>query len=258
MEKANRSQFIESKFSESDHKIFWTEGFKSPSRIITKSGNIALATDKALRESNEDVLLLDIDHDAFAVVDGMGGYEKGGVAAKILAEAIKDDFKKPDANPSDLMCQAFLRMHEEGIHQGGAAYLAGRIEDNGKKLSIYQAGDCGLIITDKYGKIKFSSKPNGLDVAPSGKSPGQPEISKGIKLENYDCIIAATDGLWDNALAEEVAQIAANKKIENALQQLAELAKKGMKGNRGDGSFGNPDNITALIYQILPVPLRGK
>lgn len=253
MEKINRLQQIEL-----NREIFRTEGFESPSRIMAKSGDVVLATDKGLRSTNEDVLLLDIEHDSFAVIDGMGGYEKGEVAAQILAEAIGDDFKKPEADPSGLQHQASLCMRERDIYQGGAAYLAGRIKRNGKELLIYQAGNCRLIIVNKHGSIKFTSEPNGLAAAPRGKSPGQPKINKGIRLENYDCIIAATDGLWDNVLAEKVAQIVASEKVESALKQLAELAKKGMKGDRGDGGFGNPDNITVLIYQILPVPLRGK
>lgn len=243
-----------------DQGIIWNEGFESARRIIAKSGNIALATEKGLRERNEDALVLDVAHDAFAVVDGMGGYDKGDVAARVVAEEIKNDFTHPEFDPKNLHILAQRRMRAQGVREGGAAYLAGRIERNGKKLAVCLAGDCGLIVVDRNtGAIKFKSKATSLEYAPSGPRIGRAEITRGIELKNYDRIVAATDGLWDNALAQEVAKVTVQSiKIEDALRMLKDLAIKGMTVEFGEGSYGNPDNVTIMIYEILPVPLRGK
>ncbi len=263
MERINQPCPPESLPTEPDHEIFWKEGFESPRRIIAKSGNVVLATEKGLRDYNQDALVIDIERDAFAVVDGMGGYGKGELAAQIVAKAIKDDFEKPKMDPQTLQQEAHLLMRQNSIFDGGAVYLAGRIELNGKELSIYGAGDAELIVTSSIGsdkgKIKFSSEPTPLENVPRGKGPGRPMITNGIRIGNHDRIVAAVDGLWDNVSKEEVAQIVANNKIHDALKQLAELAKQRMVGGRqGDENFGNPDNLSVVIYEILPMGLRGK
>ena len=55
------------------HGVLWTAGFESPRRIIAPSGHLALGTDRGGRKDNQDALVLHLDRDAFAVVDGMGG-----------------------------------------------------------------------------------------------------------------------------------------------------------------------------------------
>jgi len=256
-----------------EQALIWTEGFDSSRRIIGLSGNIALATDKGLRASNQDALVLDLKNDGFAVVDGMGGYAKGEVAAQIVAESIIKNnpleielknleiskaIKAMENQARAMQFEAFQNMRKQGMHEGGAVYLAGRIERNGKELSICQAGDAKLIVVDSNGKIKFASEPTSLRDAPSASGAGFAAIETGVKLGNYDCILAATDGLWDNIKADEAAQIVAKEKVETALVQLAELAKKRMAEGFGNGEYGNKDNLTIFIYKILPVPLRGK
>jgi len=236
------------------------EGFDSVSRIIAKSGNVALGTNEGLREKNEDMIVFDPERDAFAVIDGMGGYAGGAEAARAVAEALTIDFQKPIADPRELQTNAFRRIKEQaGLYEAGAVYIAGRIEKNGKELSIYQAGDCELIVLDQYGKIKFASERTSLHDAPSGRSPGRAETQEGVNLMNYDYIVAATDGLWDNATKEDVIEIILReRKVEKILPKLEELAKRGMTEGLSNGNFGNRDNITVFLYQIIPVPLRGK
>ena len=252
----------------SSEKLFFERSFEFPKVIKGKSGNIVLATDEGLKRNNEDVLVLDTDSDAFAVVDGMGGYELGEIAARVVGEAIEEDFKKPNADPVDLRSRAELQMADEGVKKGGAVYLACRIEKDGKGLQVYKAGDAELIVVsgigEDKGKIKFWSEPTPLNDALSPSSShykaGKSKIER-AELKNYDYIIAATDGLWKSVDKEEVAVIVAvtNDKIETALTKLYVEAIRNMKTEPTMGDrFGNCDNISIIIYQILPVPLREK
>lgn len=240
-------------------KVFWTEGFESPRCMKGRSGNIALGTDKGLRDDNEDVLLFDRERDAFAVVDGIGGEKRGKEAARSVGEAIQKDFQGSAFNPELLHLDAFDLMRKQGIDEGGAAYLAGRIEKkrNQLSISICEAGDSQLMVVDQNGKIKFLSTRTRLSDAPRGKAEGSAK-TESVEIRNYDCIVAATDGLWDNATAEAVAKIVTDEKVADALLQLEALAKKGMTEGWGKGNYGNRDNITIFIYQIIPVPLRNR
>lgn len=232
----------------------WTQGFESPKRIIGLSGNIALGTDKGLRDQNQDALVLDIRHNSFAVIDGMGGYDRGDQAAKVVANAIQDYLDQAETNPRSLHIRTHELMRQQNLGQNGAAYLIGQIGKNGKELSISWAGDSQLIVVDSQGKIKFTSQPTFLDQAPTGLKVGVPRQIKGIELKNYYWIVAGADGLWDNVKPEEAADIVNRFRIEEALPKLADYAKTVMQ----DKNIGNPDNLTIFLYQILPAPLRGK
>lgn len=68
--------------------MVWTSGFENIQRIKAKSGNLVLGTEVGGRSRNEDTALIITELDVFGVVDGMGGYAKGDVAARIVAEEI--------------------------------------------------------------------------------------------------------------------------------------------------------------------------
>lgn len=231
----------------------WTQGFESPRRIIGLSGNIALGTDKGLRDQNQDALVLDIRHNSFAVIDGMGGYDRGDQAAIAVAESIQNYFDQAATDPRNLHIQAHRQMRELKLERNGAAYLMGQVGKNGKELSVSWSGDSQLIVIDTNGKIKYVTPPTSLEQVPTGQRAGWPQQIR-TELKNYDLVVAGTDGLWDNVMPEEVAGIVSKFKVNEALPKLADYAKTVMN----DRSVGNPDNLTIFIYQILPAPLRGK
>jgi serine/threonine protein phosphatase PrpC len=78
-----------------------------------------------------------------------------------------------------------------------------------------------------------------------------------VDLRNYDRILVASDGLWDNALEEELVKTISSSPIGKAIEELAILAERRMLGEQmPNGSFGNRDNLSLLLYEILPADLK--
>jgi len=240
-------------------KGFWAEGFEHIRVLKVKSGRLVLGTDKGLRLDNEDALIFDTEHDAFAVIDGMGGYAKGEEAAKIVGEEILRGLSSK-ASPLDVQRNAWQSMRKAGdMHESGACYIAGQI--SGKELKVWYAGDARLLVYDDKGKVKYFSEPSSLEFAPSGRGPGR-ATENFVRLMNYDRILVASDGLWDNIKIEEAIEEIKGMKVEQALKRLTDMSMERMAGEASihdrDIGFGNKDNLTILLYEILPVPLRGK
>ena len=233
----------------------WTEGFNNLRTINAKSGRIALGTEwgKAFfSHNNEDALFIDLKHDAFAVADGIGGYEKGEIAARIVTKEIKLGLSL-GKTPEEMQYRAHLIMLDNGVKEGGACYVAGQI--TGKKLKVWYAGDCVLFLIDRNGEIKYKTETTPLEDAPRGVGRGQ---TKTIieSLMNYDRIIVASDGLTQNVHTQEVVDVINGQPVDDAVKQLANLAKQRMVHGFDDGvSYGNKDDLTILVYEILPVPL---
>lgn len=230
-----------------DSKVVSHRGFEFPDKIDGKSGLLAFGTEAFLRPKNEDRIFVDIERDAFAVIDGLGGYEGGERAAELVAECLQYGLEE-NLDPHEMQKNMWLCMKGENIITGGAAYVAAKVEK--KVLKIWSAGDAGIFVVDSKGNIKFKNSNRDLSDAPRGKYEGKTTIEY-ADLMNYDRILLATDGLIDNANLEEVLKHVKDLPVERGIQEMAVLAKQGMLG-----SSGNRDNLSIIYYEILPVPLR--
>jgi len=222
----------------------------SPITRESVRGVVAYGTDEGVnyKPVNEDSIVVDTAHDAFAVIDGMGGMNHGTLASRILAEEILAGFIKGD----DIqLCQksASYRMKSKGVGNGGACYLAFKMTEN----SVYgwYAGDLQLAVLRNNG-VAFVTQPenhpNKLAIvtnAVQGSSEGDTQRFK-VSLVDGDRIIAASDGLWDNFTPEDVARQIAGLSTQDAISKLNSLAKEKMR------SGGKPDNISVIIYDFSP------
>ncbi len=248
--------------SESSPETFtglWTEGFESPRRIMTRSGRLALATDIGLKKDrNEDVLALDTELDIFGVIDGMGGYENADQAARIVAEEILK-MSDPSDSAQALHVEIMKRSQAESVGQGRACYMAAQLFK--KELRVWGAGDCLLVVTDQKGNTKFMTEPGSLSLTPSERAPGRADVYT-VDLINYDRVYMFTDGIYDNVDYEAVIKDAKDLPVEVAISLIGEQAMTGMRqgyiNGVGEDEFGKPDNLSALLFELLPVPLRRK
>lgn len=236
----------------------WQAGFENLHAIKGKSGSIVLGTEIGLRTGkNQDRAFLNTELDLFGVVDGMGGYWGGDIAAQIVAEEIITA-EKQKADPAQMHRNAQKRMRDAQVIEGGACYLAVKIE--GKKLQFWQAGDVSLFVVDEKGKIKFESEATDLGDSPRGISCGL--STKGTaRLMNYDRIVVVSDGVTNNMDLAIFFLEVKNLKIVEAVKTLEERTKARMAmplDIHNSERHGTHDNITILMYEILPVPLRGK
>jgi PPM family protein phosphatase len=71
------------------------------------------------RDNNEDFYVFDAKHDFFMVVDGMGGHEKGEVAAKLAAQTIQTAIRKIEG-------AAKIRLQDSIILANNAVFEAAR------------------------------------------------------------------------------------------------------------------------------------
>jgi len=227
--------------------------FTPPRVIEAENGPLGFFCHKGLRNFNEDALVINNRINAFASIDGMGGagnFGDGQKAAAILASEFQKFFQKG----WDLDKVRFLanqQMLRNGIKEGGACYLAGKI--NNGLLDIYQAGDLRLIVINKQGRLNFETQderlPNGprniVTNAVSGESAGKVNRYR-TRLDYGDRLIIGSDGLWDNLTTEQVMKIVQKQNITEATPRLNDMALRKM-----GSELGKKDNINVLIYDYL-------
>jgi len=226
-----------------------------PQVIEGENGPIGFFCHKGLSDKkyNEDTLVINQRVNAFASIDGMGGaggpYD-GKKAADILASQFKKFFQKGwDLDKVRIL--ASQEMLKNGVIDGGACYLAGKITND--LLEIYQAGDARLIVINKNNRVNFETKderPEGkarhlVTNCVQGKKAGDVNYYK-TGLEFGDRIIVASDGLWDNLSTEQVVHIVQKRPTGEALKRLNEMSLAKMRS-----SVGKADNINVLIYDYL-------
>jgi serine/threonine protein phosphatase PrpC len=240
-----------------EHPAFKNENipegtFDRAETIQAKSGRLAMATDAFMRERNEDRVFFDIERNTFAVVDGMGGYDHGDIAAESVVQAIKESLGSA-LSPQEMQIKAHEIMRKSGVRKGGACYVAGKIEK--KKLSLWYAGDVTGMVINSKGEIKYKTENLGLADVPTGQRAGR-AMTGVTELLNYDRLLIASDGLWDNVVLTEAVELVKTLSVAEALKALATLAEKGMSGQElSNGNYGNKDNLSILLYEILPVGL---
>jgi len=224
----------------------------TPKLVQTQRGLVIYGTDEGVnyKPVNEDAIVVDTIHDAFAVIDGMGGMGQGDVAARILAEELLSGFNK-GRNPWSCQKNASERMGKAGVGRGGACYMAVQLDDG--KIDGYYAGDVQMSII-RGGRVVFTSipenKPGDASIVTNtvqGTNPGETRTFTLPALDG-DRIIVASDGLWDNFRPEEIQRLISDLPIQEAIKKLDRLAKEKMR------SGGKPDNISILIYEISSTP----
>jgi serine/threonine protein phosphatase PrpC len=152
-------------FYEQDGKVATTEILNGEKSETLKDGitscdtisgyHVAAATDRGHKKANQDRVVVSPRANMIAVVDGMGGTGEGEKAAEVVAnELVKSplDLKTAAEN-------AKMRINKHNLGMSGACFLAAKVREDaeGKKLDYCQAGDVGLIIIGKNGKIKYKS-----------------------------------------------------------------------------------------------------
>ncbi len=219
----------------------------NPRIVNAQNGEMAFGTDEGFgyKEKNEDAVYVNTEKNAFAVIDGMGGYGKGQQASIALVEEIQQAFVS-DISIKQAQEQAHERMKKEGLVDDGACYIAVQIVD--KVLKGYQAGDSRLIVLGKDGSVKFQSEDEGsgdiVDNAVQGKKAGKTTLFE-AELEYGDRIIVASDGIWGSLTTDEIAQFLRNKSIEEAMRFIHDETKKRMESGKG-----KPDNRGIVIHDF--------
>lgn len=207
------------------------------------------------------------------VADGMGGHEGGEIASQIAVEAISQIAQhSPAHDPREKLHNGFLVAHQRVISQAektnkqgmGTTAVAAYVVGNEAYVAHIGDSRCYFL---REGRIAWTTtdhtrvqKMVGLGIltsaeakvhpdanivtraighgAPQDGSPLEPEVQKEpLLLRPGDVMVLCSDGVYDGVSDEEIAQLAVQKPIESATQQIVDLANR----------RGGHDNITVSI-----------
>lgn len=241
-----------------------------------------------LRDNNEDTFIaekiLKNRHVMACVIDGVGGYEGGEIAAQIARETILKYFSIPSGEIATMMKEA-IRVANEKIHQekakdnehrGMACVVTLAITDvPNKKFYYAHIGDTRLYlfrdqslvkITKDHSFVGFLEDSGRLSEEEAMNHPKRNEIDKALGFDvptssdEYaeigespflpgDILLLCSDGLSDMINRDEISYILSdNNSLEEKANALIAAAN----------SAGGKDNITVVLVQNTDRPLKQK
>lgn len=233
-----------------------------------------------VRSNNEDTFIaervLDKRYILACVIDGVGGYEGGEVAAAIARDAILDHFKKATGDIVKMMKDALVAVNEniqsekqrtKDKHQMACVLTLAMVDTENNKFQYAHVGDTRLYllrdnslikITKDHSFVGFLEDTGRLTEAQAMKHPKRNEINKALGFDNQvgiqtdyietgespflpgDMILVCSDGLTDMVSNGDITSILiSDKSLEDKGKELVRVANE----------KGGKDNITvALVY----------
>lgn len=210
------------------------------------------------------------------VADGMGGGVGGEKASKIAVETIKQEVSRQTNSDNSLRAailngieKANQRILDLGI---GAATTLAAVEIQNQMIRPYHVGDSSILVMGQRGKVKLQTiahSPVGLAVEAGvldddeamshedrhlvtnvlGTTEMRIEIGPTIRLSQYDTVLLATDGLFDNLTCEEIVHAVRKGPLTGGFVELSQLALSRMQESNTDCP-SKPDDITAIGYRL--------
>lgn len=242
-----------------------------------------------LRDNNEDAFIaekvLKNTYVMGCVIDGVGGYEGGEIAARIARETILNYFSIPSGAITSMMKEAINvaneKIHAEKLknseHSNMACVLTMAIVDTDNKKFFYaHVGDTRLYlfrdqslvkITKDQSFVGFLEDTGRLSEEEAMNHPKRNEINKALGFDlqmtgndDYieigespflpgDILIVCSDGLTDMVSSLE---------ITNMLAENNSLEEKGKALIAAANTAGGKDNITVVLVQNSDKPLKQK
>ena len=210
-----------------------------------------------------------------AVADGMGGYQRGEVAAKMAIDTLREMFAEdPGADPALLLKQAFRRanekIYENGLGTGQDAMMGTTlvaVVTHGKYVTIASIGDSRAYlaranrltqITKDHTIVAEQVARGSMTEQEARESPHRnvlthalghrpkvesklPDIFE-ITLLPEDRLLLCSDGLYDVVPDDEMLRALTEGAPEDAAQRLVDLAV----------SRNARDNVSAIVLAALP------
>ncbi|MDK2123260.1 PP2C family protein-serine/threonine phosphatase [Parachitinimonas caeni] len=229
---------------------------------------------RGARQYNQDRVGYSYSRDALLLVaaDGMGGYLHGEVAAQITVELLCDLFQKKArptiANPHQFLSDGFMKCHDAIFNyatnhhlletprttcvaiiiQDGVAYWAhvgdsrlylirkskviARTKDHSKVQQMVEAGKISAQEAERH------PEKNKIYNCLGSIYPPEVETGGKVPMQDGDCVMLCTDGLWGCVTNEELEQFLTAYPVLYAIPQLLDRAE--LRG----GVHG--DNLTAI------------
>jgi len=207
---------------------------------------------------NEDSLgfVLHRNKAILVVADGVGGAPKGEEASQAAVSSLVKTFSKEENLAADehefrhLMIDAIEKAQENivKLNNGARSTLTACGIHNGN-LRSYQIGDSSLLVCGQKGLLKYKAtehSPTGFAVEAGlmteleamshpdrnivsnvmGEDDMHIGIGPEIELAEFDTILVASDGLFDNYTTDELIEIIRKESLQEVMQQLVTLGKQ--------------------------------
>ncbi len=236
----------------------------------------------SVREQNEDAVFVsdaqadDVSDNGMvvAVADGMGGYQRGEVAARIAIDTLRSEYFSAEAPSNDIplrLKQAFRKANElifeNGSAEGeqnmmGTTLVAAVIR--GPDLTVANVGDSRayLVRADRLTQVTRDHSLVAEQVAAGAMTEQEARESQHrniitralghrqrvdvdifeIRLLPEDRLLLTSDGLHDYVDEDEMVSVTLSRHPEDAARELVNLALE----------HGSNDNVTAVVVWAAP------
>jgi serine/threonine protein phosphatase PrpC len=227
---------------------------------------------------NEDSLaVLPIADDAVVLVvaDGAGGLRGGADASALAVRSLQQALE--EARGEGWMLRTAILNGIEQANQAvvdlgvGAATTLAAVEIQAGRARPYHVGDSPILWFGGRSKLKLetvSHSPVGFAVEAGlleasdamhhedrhlvsnllGAPDMRIEVGSSRPLAVRDTLLLASDGLSDNLLVEEMAQVARQPDLRNACDELASIARRRMFSPE-EGEPSKPDDLALLLFR---------
>jgi hypothetical protein len=195
--------------SETTGYVLENASFNEPRVVEALTGTIYIAVDAGVPkdpahpEPNEDRVFIKHQGEKVElwIIDGIGGYGQGSLAAEILARTAQENADEY-LEPVQIQRLASDEMIRVGLKKDGACYAAARIEGN--QLNISSAGDVRINVY-RNGECILSTIDEGhlnvVENAVSGLDAGSTQNHE-FSLEPGDVVAGYTDGITDQYMSD--------------------------------------------------------
>lgn len=242
-----------------------------------------------IRDNNEDTFIAEKIAGgkliAACVIDGVGGYEGGEIAARIARECITEHLQGPLSDISETLRQAIItsneRIYKENQQRNQpepmACVLTAAVADvEGNQFHYAHVGDTRLYllrddtlvkVTRDHSFVGFLEDSGRLSEEEAMRHPKRNEINKALgfdpQIQAYtdyietgnspflpgDMLLLCSDGLTDMISASDITSI---------LTTSSTLQEKGAALIIAANEAGGKDNVTAVLVHNNKKPLKQK
>jgi PPM family protein phosphatase len=242
---------------------------------------VGAATDPGpVREQNEDAVYHNVLVDTpgneltlLAVADGMGGYQRGEVAAQMAIDTLIERFSSADTDDLVLMIKQAFRLANERIFAGGSA--EGEHNMMGTTLVVGALRGTDLVIGNVGDSRAYLVRANALNQISTDHSLVAEQVAMGamtqeeareshhkniitralghrqrvevdvfeLTLLPEDRILISTDGLHDYLEDDEMVELMTTLPPEDSSREMVARAIQA----------GSTDNVSALVAWAAPV-----
>lgn len=228
--------------------------------------------------TNEDaaMLLANERSGILVVADGAGGQPSGAKASELAVVSMEDSVREALEKGESLrnaVLNGFERANRAVLDLGvgaGTTLVVVTVEEN--RLRSYHVGDSATFVVGQRGRLKLQTmlhSPVGYAIEAGVLDPEDAlhhedlsvvsnlvgtqdmriEIGPEILLSARDTVVLASDGVFDNFHAQQVADVVRTGRLDKVASKLRAACLDAMNEPK-EGQPSKPDDLTFILYRL--------